>query len=271
MALIKKIPIPAPLNHIVKKIDTALRTWKLRNTENAPFSVLQGQFIATDLTETTGSNWASHVALNRDRVIRQFLSGTLDRITVNVTFFGRHVLEDPTLYFETLKEWSRRDNFLGRPPVLEFWVGDGHVAMPCTLAPITFNYFDVRELGRVRGATIPLTLERYDEYSVDEISLFDTFYYRSRGVGDYYEMITWNQYKEPLLGVVIRSRNPTKLSLQRGDRVALPSAQSIRTEPIQPASFVMRGLESAGDTPQKQLMARVLKRISKPAVINVTL
>lgn len=242
------------------------RTWWLRNSDTG--DLVQGQFEPEDLTHTIGSRYSTHYAQGRAHPITQFLGGELEGVSFTATIYAEHIIQNGVEVPDTLKEWAQKDRILDRPPILEFWVGDGFVAMPCLLEPITLNYFHPREFGRSRGAKIRISLRRYEPYRLDERQNFDTRYHRVSS-WDYYEMLCYREYRRPEWGVLIAQQHPQQRSLKLGDVVRLPSAPGLRIRRVEPKSTVFSGLHRPGTSVRHALLEAKMRAAAAPRVVEV--
>ena len=242
------------------------RTWWIRNTDTG--DMIQGQFEPEDLQHNVGSRYSTHYAQGRAHPITQFLGGELETVSFTATVYAEHIIQNGVEVPETLIEWAQKDRVLDRPPILEFWVGDGFIAMPCLLEPVQLTYFHPREFGRSRGAKIRISLRRFDDYKLDEKQNFDTRYHRVSSF-DYYEMLAFREYKNPIWGVLLAQDHPKLRTLQLGDTVRLPSAPGLRLRRVEPKSTVFSGLDRRGATPRHELLATCLKRASAARAVDL--
>lgn len=227
------------------------RTWFLANVDTG--QILQGQFEPQATTKNIGVNYAQHTALNRQNPILQFLNRAADTISFQARLFNRHSLEvqaEETL--RQLEEWTEIDPALNRPPTMSFWVGDGHLQqIDCVITSLDgITYGRPSFFGGLREVSLTINLLQYEPFNLESTGTFETRYHRARS-RDYYELICYREYKQPLLGDVIRKRHPTQAVLQVNDVVKLPSIEAIRSERVEPKSLVLTTAYGKKITPQK--------------------
>lgn len=235
------------------------RTWHLHNTDTG--QTISGQFEAKDLKHTAGSRYNTHYVMGRSHPITQFISGELEVVSFLGTTYAEHILQNGVEVPGKLHDWAQVNIQLGRPPILEFWVGDGFLSIQCLLEPVEHAFYELREFGRSRGAVSRISLRRYDAYDLAQVS-FDTRYHRV-GQFDYYEMLAWREYGNPMFGVFLAQDHRTVESFQIGTVVRLPSAPSFRRRRVSFVSEQFSGLDQPGDSPQHKLLAEVMADASK--------
>lgn len=236
------------------------RSWFLQNLDTG--QVFQSQFEPVGLTRDIVSNYAEHTALNRRNPILQFLNKATDTITFQATLFRQNVLQNSVEDdFALLESWVNPDEaFNNRPPILLFWVGDGHVQIQCILQSITGATFARPTFGGgVRRIDFTINLRQYEEFSLDESGIFETRYHRTKK-RDYYELVAQREYGSPLKGDVIRKRNPDKPNMQSGDIVPFPDIVAIRKDIVEPKSIPLQTAYGKRLTPQKQNRLDMLDR-----------
>jgi hypothetical protein len=233
------------------------RLWRISNLDSG--DVVEGQFEATGLTENVSANYAEHVALNRKVPILHWLNGQSD--TIN--FQGRLYQKDnddliPEEQLSRLKEWTRYDQILQRPPLVGFEVGDGHVEMVqaviLTLGGISYDR--VTASGGFRGCAFTITLKRYETFTLDSENepSGETRYAKSKDT-DYYELLAEKEYGMPILGDRLRKRLPDQPVLSTGAVVKLPSIRVMRKETVEPDSIALQGSLTEKSSPTKTLRA----------------
>lgn len=244
------------------------RTWFLQNTETR--QVLRGQFEPIDATENINNNYAKNTVLNRKNPIVQFLSGQAKTITFGVRLFARDILfssvEDD---LNKLKEWSDYGLY-GHPPVLSFWVGDGHIEMAsCVIESLSgIRYGRPTALGAVKDVSLTVNLLQYEPYYLVDVSAGETRYHRAK-VREYYEILTYREYGNALIGDVIRKRHPSKPNLKVADIVKLPSIEVIRKDIVEPKSDILKTAYGRKDTAQRRLRLEVFDRTDITRVSHI--
>ena len=265
---------------VLSLLDTTLlpnlRSWFIQNNDTG--DVLQGQFepIEGSLTKDIVANYAEHTTLNRQRPILQFLNGSADVVTFQARLFNLSSFDTPAdEQLEKLERWTKRDDNLGRPPIVTFWVGDKQFEMGSAvitgLTGITFG--SPTFLGGLRTVTLSISLMQFEAFKLESKGLLGsllslvgfTRFHRAR-VRDYYELLTQREYGRPNFGDVIRKRHPEKATIQTGDVIALPNFQAIRKEKTQQTSVPLRTAFGRKDTPQRQLRLDIFDRRNIPFI-----
>lgn len=235
-----------------------INSWYLVNMDT--FEMINGPYQA-ETSRTGGSQYANTFALNRKDPIKSFLHGKLEAISFTARLYAIHSFQDIQTTADKLISWSERDEQLGRPPLLYFWVGDRHVSMAtCVMPQVDVVYDPSTFFGAMRGAQVSISLEKYEEFSLDEKGLFDTRYHKVK-LGDTYEMLTAREYGSAMLGVEIRNRHPEQRVLKPGDVVKLPSRNGgIRRTKVEPKSVALSGILNRRKNAQKLNLEAVKKR-----------
>jgi hypothetical protein len=232
---------------------------------------LEGQYGPVDPKENPGnSNYAEHSSLNRDKPIIMYTHGNAASFSFGVFFFATHETDDtPFKKITVLKKWAKRDDFLSRPPLVGFWVGsEGDLNFgPAVISAIgEISYYDPpKHGGGIRGVSATVNLREYTDWQIESEPPPETRYHHARQ-GDYLELIAWQEYRNPMLGDVVRKRNPEIVALQVGDVVPLPSAEAIRSEKIRPASTTFLNTQGSKSSAQKNLRAESFSRYDRSYV-----
>lgn len=245
------------------------RSFFLKN-EDKPGAEIQGQFPAQEVTRKIASKYSSGAALNQDVPFRQYIAGEIDTITFNAIFFKHDMLfGEPEKAVKTLASWVKRDTDLARPPICSFSVGDGHISMgSCTIDSVQETYLQPTFLGKMHHVTCAITLSRYQAYSLEGEEPGETRYHRAKA-RDYYEMLTWREYRSAEMGDIIRKRHPDQQNLQVGDIVKLPSVEAIRTERIEQTSETFKTAFGKKETPQRTLRIYMVEQRNEPFVSHL--
>jgi hypothetical protein len=234
----------------------ALKAWSLKNTEDG--TTLKGQFPAEKVTRNVGGNWTEIQALNRANAFIQFLNGKTETLSVQSRFFKRDLLDDsPTEKIDKLIEFTKSTLRFRRPPILTFYLGDGlGLQMDCVLTDITnIEYSEPNALGGMRQVSFTMEFKQVSgsQNSVTaEQEVTDTRYIHAKD-GDYYEMLAEQEYGDPMIGVIIRQRNPTKALLSAGDIIPFPALEGVRGLTPKQQSIALKTAFGKRDTLQRQL------------------
>lgn len=249
--------------------------WSLINLEDGKDTTVKGQFEAENLTENLGARYAKINSLNRQSPIIQFLGGQLETVTFNATFFARDSIStgkgEIDKQIEQLKTWNKRDSQLGRPPILEFTAAGEHPVgyANCVIETLGgISYMSPTRGGRLKGATLSITLLRYEPYDLEGFVGGETRYHNAK-FGEYYEMLTYVEYGSALFGDVIRKRHPGKYNLQTAEIVKLPSFEVIRKEKVETKSIPLKTAYGRKDTPQRSLRLYMFEKRNRPYVSHL--
>lgn len=238
------------------------KIWNIRNLDTG--QVLQGQFEAENVAREIGTNWGQFTSLNREHPILQFLNGAAEKVSFDGRFFRNHALDtSPEVKLEILTSWAKRDRNanLRRPPILQFWVGDGHVMINCVITGINIGFQRPDFFGGLRHCSFTVSLLEFSTFSVDDAEEVNTRYARARE-RDYYELLAFEEYGNPLIGDVIRKAHPQYQQLQPGDIVKLPSIEGVRTVEITQTSIPLKTAFGRKDTPQRALRLQFFEKRS---------
>lgn len=213
-----------------------------------------GQFIPQNVTKTVSARYAEVPTLGRQNSILQWLHGVTETITFTAKLWSHHK-EDFTVEekLERLENLVKRQADLphdgndpkGRPPVCRFqWGFDKTLNFEqCVVESIGGITFDeVRTDGSLRGATLQISLKRYDPVTLkvtDPSKPDSQTRIRLAKKGDTYESIALDEYGNPELGVPLRQLNPRiarmeLADLNAQDPVHVFSEDYLLTKPIQP-------------------------------------
>jgi hypothetical protein len=255
----------------------SMRVWNLRNLDTN--EVLQGQFEAIQPTRNISVKWEQHTSLNRDNGIVQFINRENETFNYGVRLFKEAIAGkplsgspsngDPHLKLKTLEKWTKIDPAVRRPPILEFWSGDGHIQLTCVitgLGDITYGRPDF--FGGFRDVSLVVQLLEFTPFSLDDEGQTDTRYARAKST-DYYELLAFQEYGNPMLGDHIRKQHPKQPLLKTGETVRLPSIEGVRNQQITQKSLVLKNGFGRRATPQKALVQSFFDLRSKPYVSNV--
>lgn len=267
LAQIAAGPLAAVINALGAR---KVHRWTLENLDTG--ENIEGQFGPVDPRLSPGNpTYAQHTTLNRKRPILQFVTGAPDGFTFGARWFAVFEKDDtPEKRIAALRQWKERDPRLRRPPRVSFSVGDGQLIegewVISALGDVA--YFDPpKHGGGIRGVDVPVTLMEYTAWELKSEPVPETRYHNTK-LGEYFELIAWNEYRSALLGDIIRKRHPDKLDLATGDLVALPSLEAIRTEAVKPTSSTFKNTLLLKDSPQKQLKQEVFARNNERTYVS---
>jgi len=189
---------------------------------------IQGQFQAEEYTEEVSTNWADIPIPKRTAPNIQWVRGEAEvgsfRATLWAETLGRSIDSD----ISKLKAATKRDDTLARPPQFQFvW---GGITFPCVVLSVGgIRYNDLWADGRVRGATLEITLRRLEDplplSPTDPSAPVPSTRYRPALHGDTYESLARREYDNPNLGVFVRQDNLIAFP-GPGDIVPMPAVRN---------------------------------------------
>ncbi len=247
------------------------KTWTLLNLDTR--EVLKGQFPHEDLSREVGSHWEEINSATRENPIQQFITGELEKVDIQSQFFRRDVTDD-TVHEKLRKliSWTKKDKNQGRPPILQFAVGDGTAinmqVILKTLSRVTYSTPDF--MGQIRQVAFTMTFWNYVTSNLADELQTDTRYHRTAR-GQYYELIARIEYGNPLLGDIIR-KQPEQVGkplLSPGDVVKLPAIEGVRSNRITQTSVILKGSYGRKETPQRKRRETLLDQLSQPVELDI--
>lgn len=243
--------------------------WYMQNTEK-PTEMIVGQFPAEGVTEKLENKYSVHSALNRQNPIIQFISGSADEVSFKAKFRPQHSFDKkPQQNLSKLKEWMKMDKAKKRPPVVSFWIGDKHLNISqCFVKNLSNEYERPTGIGQLREVNVTVELIRYKPFTMSVTKALETRYHRAH-IRDYYEMLCFREYGDPLLGDVIRKRHPNQPYLYLAATVKLPSIEAIRKESVEPKSVVLNSAFGNRATPQRMAVLEMLDKRNKTYVSHL--
>lgn len=243
------------------------KRWYIRNEDTG--EIVQGQFPAEMVEKSIKNSWEQHTALSRSRSITQFINSESDKLNFSSMFFASDSgkFEDVQSKIQKLESWAKA-SLTGPPPVVTFWVGNGHLERTCVIDSMASKYMEPASEGDLRHVVFTINFLAYDAFSLSDTELFETRYHRGRE-RDYYEMLCFREYKLPLLGDVIRKRNPEQPQVTPGSIIPLPSVEAIRSEKVEPKSVPLATAFGRKDTPQRALRIDMFNRRNRPYTSHI--
>jgi len=230
-----------------------------------------GQFIPQDMTKTVSARIEAGESVNRDYPILQWICGEVEEVTFKAKLWATDCM-DTTVEerLARLEGLVRRNSDLKRPPICGFcWGSLGTLQMmDCLVKSIGGVVYDeVREDGSFRGASLQITLLRYEapDWTVTDPTTPEKMTRIRRAKrGDTYESIARAEYGNALLGVLLRQLNPRTLgmplaTLRVGDGVHIYPEEYLYAMAVQPQFHGFRsgpGNERAEENRRRLLVLR---------------
>jgi hypothetical protein len=230
-----------------------------------------GQFIPQRVTKTVSAQIAHASSVNWRQPILQWIGGELETVTFDAKLWAQDNRDTSVeARLERLEALVKRQDDLKRPPVCHFaWGSVSTLGVDCLVRSIGGVVYDeIQDDGTLLGVSLSVTLERYEppELKVTDPSVPEKFTrVRRARRGDTYEKIALAEYGDPLLGVLLRQRNPRipgmgLADLRSGDGVHVFPEDHLVTLPIEPQFHAFQrgpGHEAAGWTsPARRSRAR---------------
>jgi hypothetical protein len=243
------------------------KIWNLKNLDSG--QTLQGQFEAENVSRDISVNWGKFTSLNRQNPILQFVNGEADKVSFDGRLFRNHALDrSPEVKLDLLVSWTKIDPALRRPPIVQFWVGDGHLMINCVIVNIKTDYARPDFFGGLRDCTFTVSLLEFSTFSLDDAEEVDTRYARARE-RDYFELLAFEEYGNPMIGDVIRKQHPKLQTLEAGDIVKLPSIEGVRTVQVTQTSIPLKTAFGRKNTPQRALRLQFFDKRSASYVSHL--
>lgn len=218
-------------------------------------SRLSGQFTAQQVQHNIGAKITENAGFSRQSPIISWVGGNADSFTFQARLFSEH--EDdlsPRKKYEIMKALMKRDEQLGRPPlVLFFWgnlIPDGFKCMIESIGNISYD--ELTNAGNFRGATLNISLKKWTEFKIEQVPISSTERTPVYIVkdGDTYEMIAYRMYGDPLLGVLLaqmNKRSPIEkyapvgvTSLKPGEQIKIFPISDMLKQRIQPQTSLLQ-------------------------------
>jgi hypothetical protein len=221
------------------------KLWVLADLDHPTQKDVVGQFVPQSVRKDVSGDIAVAGSVNRDYPILQWTAGELEVVTFTAKLWAKDS-EDMTVEQRllALENLVRRASDLGRPPICAFsWGGLGTLNLECLVKTIGgVTYDEVREDGTLRGVTLEITLQRYEEVTLvaTDPSKPETYTrVRRAKKGDTYESVALWEYSDPELGILLRQLNPRRpgmelADLRPNDKVHVYPEEFLLTLPIEP-------------------------------------
>src|SRR3990172_3389398 len=212
---------------------------------NPGVAAIQFQFQPQGPVLNEAASWVSANAQGRDHPILQFARGQQTTITFEAKLFAETITDNIQDKLDALRASSKQLAPFGRPPVWIFVWGSIIHETVVVESVGNIRYDAIRQDGSARGVFFAITLLKYVPYDIQltdpNAPLGGTFFTRARD-GDLWEDVALREYGDPLMGDLLRRRNPDLA--EPGDEpvrvLSLPPASTLRLEVIEPVSIPLR-------------------------------
>jgi hypothetical protein len=246
------------------------KLWVLADLDRTNQKDIVGQFVPQSMNKTVSGDIAQASSVNRDYPIIQWTSGELEVVTFQAKLWAKDS-EDQTVEqrLVALEGLVRRASDLKRPPICAFsWGAVGTLNIECLVKSIGgVTYDEVREDGTLRGVSLSITLQRYEEVTLvatDPSKPQKFTRVRRAKKGDTYESIALWEFSDPELGILLRQLNPRRpgmslADLTTNDKVHVFPEEYLLTLPIEPEFHAFKsgpGTEAAEERRREMFDAR---------------
>lgn len=224
------------------------------------------QYAPNTMTENRGAAWAESTGHNRAHPILQYSNGELASYAFEARLFAHNNALNVDDLLNALKLSVERDEELRRPPRWHFTWGTFIDETVVVQSIGGIRYDQVRPDGSIRGCTFSINLLVYRSIDVELVAEdrpSDTFFAATKS-GDQWEDIALREYNDPMLGELLRRRNPGLMfpGAEPGTIVKLPKIETLRNEVIEPDSPPLRRTKEGLALRNKMFAARNKPRSS---------
>jgi len=212
---------------------------------NPGLATIQFQFQPQGLAINEGAAWTAANAQGRDHPILQFARGQQTMITFEAKLFAETITDNIDDKITAMRNSSKQLAPFGRPPVWTFVWGSIINETVVVESVGNIRYDAIRQDGSARGVLFAITLLKYVPFDIaltdPNAPLGGTFFTRARH-GDLWEDVALREYNDPLMGDLLRRRNPdlAEPGDVPGRVLSLPPASTLRLEAIEPLSIPLR-------------------------------
>lgn len=252
---------------VIPSIPDALRVWNLLNLDTG--ALVKGQFHPEDATMDISTAWSEKFGLNREHPIVQFLHGEVETFSFRSRYVATTSAENLENELDNLKGFARVDEALDRPPILEFWFGNGTFSTfrnPCRLTGLSgIRYHRPTFFGGLRHVEFTVNLREIKEFTLEGPAVGNTRFHRAKDA-DYYEGLAEREYGNPLLGDAVRKIHPELPNIQVGDTIELPTASKLRKVKITQTSIPLQDGFNRQESPQRTLRLQEFERHNRVKV-----
>lgn len=196
-----------------------VKLWYLQVEENTELFTrgmrIWGQYVPQQISQKIEAKIGEAGGFSRNHPIINWLGGALREVSFQARLFSNHSQDfsarDKIRLLELLME---KHSPLGRPPLVRFYWGDSiQGGMRCFVSTLGgISYDEVRTDGSIRGATLNITLKRFEQYRFQQTvaNVMERTPTHVVKDGETYEMIAYRHYNNPMLGVSLRQENPRR-------------------------------------------------------------
>lgn len=239
---------------------TNARQWYVLLEEDTSFFTrgdsFHAQFTPEQVQRNVGSKIEESGGYSVQSPIIQWLGGILETITLRARVFSHHSEDNSAQEkLDAFESLSVQDRNLGRPPIVSFFWGlmvpDG---FPCLIESIGgIEYDKLRDDASLRGASLDITLKRFTQPFLEQLSVEEDQERTPTRIvkhGETYEMIAYQEYGDPMFGVLLRRMNtrsyfdpnaPSSIAdLKSGDRIKIFPKKDLIHASIRPQSHILR-------------------------------
>ena len=237
-----------------------VRAWYMIIMEDAlPFMErgrrISGQFTPQQVTHNVGVQLPEAGGFSRLSPIIAWVGGQLETFSFQARLFSEHRDDNSAAEkLEELRELTKPHVDLKRPPLVSFFWGVAIPnGLPCFIESLGgIVYDEIRDDGSLRGVTLTITLKRFEQYRIEQVPISQAEQTPAHEAkhGETYEMVAMHRYGDPLLGVLLRQRNPrapmtvdyptSVADLEPGNLVKIFPVREMKREDVKPLCHVLR-------------------------------
>jgi len=247
--------------------------WSLVGQDPGFTQEFKGQFLATNMGESVGSNLNETNAVNTQTPDFSWLHGNAEPFTFGARIWANNSFKNIKQQTELLKSFARRNASLKRAPIFLFTAGT-EIGFTCFVRGIQINYDELRSDGSLRGVDVRITLQKIQETVTEnaatslasQIKFAAGIVAGAAGIasqlgrvinipgfsphtidrtvvakqGDTFESIAQAEYGDALLGDIVRRTQPELAPLQPGAVVQLIEPTEIAIIPVTQGSVALK-------------------------------
>lgn len=245
--------------------------WSLKNLDTG--EVFKPQFRIereVGVSVSGGSTLGDRPRFGQAHPLTQWLSGKLDVVTFPTRLYAEHYDDNLKPKVEKLEKLARKDESLGRAPVCLFTYGN-FLSEKVWVESVNPVYRGTLPNGNAQDVLFNITLKRYEPFDLSSVDpnrpKKESYYHQVKGSEPTYEGIARQFHGDPLMGVLLRRRNPAHPTQPPvGSIIKVPSRRVLSQEAITPASHVF----DTESTEAWDLLARVAEARGQQTTILVS-
>lgn len=214
-------------------------------TDKTKDETIVGQFSPQNFRKDLSGKLAEMPSVGKQNPVIQWIHGLTEVVTFQARLWAHDKDDDAVearlarlekLVKQTDEDPSIPGGKFAPPPVCSFsWGFDPSLQMEdCLVESIGgITYDEIRPDGTLRGATLQITLKRFEEVTL--VPTDPTVQERNTRIrrakkGDTYESIALDEYGDPMFGVLLRQLNPRRAGMPLADLNPVNPVHAYREE-----------------------------------------